>query len=70
MASKQQTKPQESGVRHSVNMRTLRHRAPQFSAFLDAVEGREREVSPSQRKFLDDFQRQLAEGATEEDDTS
>ena len=77
MANKQQQKPggaeatiRGSGAYRSVNVRKLRQRAPQFSAFLDAVEGRERELSPSQRNFLDDFVAKLGEGAAEGDDAA
>lgn len=55
---------------HSPDVGKLLSRVPQFSALAKAAEGREREVSGSQRAFLDDFAKRLAEGVADGDDRS
>lgn len=52
------------------DLREFLRRAPNFSALLHAAEGRERELSPSQRDFLDDFAAKLTEGAPPADGAS
>ena len=75
MASKQKKKPgrTEAAFRGSTrerrtNVKEFLRRAPQFATLTNTVEGRERELSPSQRDFLDDFAAKLTEGAAEGDD--
>ena len=75
MASKQKKKPgrSETAYRSSTrdrreNVKEFLRRAPQFTTLTNTVEGRERELSPSQRDFLDDFAAKLTEGAAEGDD--
>ena len=47
------------------NVKEFLRRAPRFTTLANTAEGRERELSPSQRDFLDDFVAKLAEGAPE-----
>ena len=59
-----------SGEARSARAKEFVRRAPQFTSLVETAEGRRRELSPSQRAFLDDFAYKLAEGATERGDTS
>ena len=75
MTSNQKKKPgrpetvhKGSGAARAAHVKKFLRRAPQFTTLTNTVEGRERELSPSQRDFLDDFSAKLAEGASEGDD--
>ena len=59
---------QDSGAGRRAHLKEFVRRAPQFTTLVNSVEGRERELTPSQRDFLDDFAAKLAEGAAEGDD--
>lgn len=59
----------QSGEACSARVKEFVRRAPQFTSLVETAEGRRRELSPSQRAFLDDFATKLAEGATERGDT-
>lgn len=70
MPSKQKGKPRGPEATHRgsredrpADLVEFLRRAPHFNALLDAVEGGERELSPSQRDFLEDFAAKLADGA-------
>ncbi len=52
----------------ALNLRPRYNVAPRFTTLANTAEGRERELSPSQRDFLDDFAAKLAEGAMEGND--
>ena len=75
MTSKQKKKPartetfhQGGGAARGTHVTEFLRRAPRFTTLMNTVEGRERELSPSQRDFLDDFADKLAEGAAGGDD--
>ena len=75
MTSKKKKKPgrtetlhQGGGAARRTHVTEFLQRAPRFTTLANTVEGRERELSPSQRDFLDDFAAKLAEGAAEGDD--
>ena len=75
MTGKQKKKPERTETVHQGGGATRRthvteflQRAPRFTTLRNTAEGRERELSPSQREFLDDFAAKLAEGAAEGDD--
>ena len=59
-----------SGEARSARVKEFLRRAPQFTSLVEAAEGRRRELSPSQKAFLDDFASELAEGATCDGETS
>ena len=75
MASKRKKKPgrtetvhQGGGAGRQAQVKEFLRRAPRFTTLANTAEGRERELSPSQRDFLDDFAAKLAEGAMEAND--
>ena len=61
---------QGGGAGRRAHVKEFVRRAPRFTTLANTVEGRERELTPSQRDFLDDFAAKLAEGATEGDDAA
>ena len=74
MASKQK-KPKRTEAAYRggrgdrrAHVKEFLRRAPRFNTLANTAEGRERDLSPSQRDFLDDFAAKLAEGAAEGDD--
>ena len=75
MARKKRKKPgreeaihQGGGVGRRAHVKEFVRRAPRFTTLANTVEGRERELTPSQRAFLDDFAAKLDEGAAAGDD--
>ena len=75
MASKQKKKPVRTEMVHQggeaarrAHVTEFLRRAPQFTTLTNTAEGHERELSPSQRDFLEDFAAKLAEGAAEGND--
>ena len=70
-----QSPGQEAGNRRdggqlSSKFRQLLRRAPQFSALAKAEDGRRRELSRSQKEFLEDFSRRLVEDAAHNEEDS
>lgn len=66
--SRTETVHQGGGAARQVQVKEFLRRAPRFTTLVNTAEGRERELSPSQRDFLDDFAAKLAEGAMEGND--
>lgn len=59
-----------SGEARSTLVKEFVRRAPQFTSLVEAAEGRRRELTPSQRAFLDDFASEMVALATKGGDTS
>ena len=77
MASEKRKQPRGSDTQYrdsdderSSDARKLPDRAPQFGELAKTAAGQCLELSPSQKKFLDDFAERLTEGAAEGDDAS
>ena len=61
---------QGGGAARRAHVKEFVRRAPRFTILANTVEGRERELTPSQRDFLDDFAARLAEGVKKGDDAA
>ena len=75
MTSRRRAESSRTGTVHQggragrqAQVKEFLRRAPRFTTLANTAEGRERELSPSQRDFLDDFAAKLAEGAMEGND--
>ena len=61
---------QRAGDERSWRVQNLLYRAPQFEAVANVAEGEAPEPAASQREFLDNFSRRLAEGSATGQDPS
>lgn len=67
-SSRTETVHQGGRAGRQAQVKEFLRRAPRFTTLANTAEGRERELTPSQRDFLDDFAAKLAEGAMEGND--